>query len=129
MMTNIEIFTKKTARALDRNLEIQEIINELAMKIDTAHDYQSKLLRYVKNCDILTKEDMEQFCLNNQESIDILLNDQEVILNDIRGITKGTAGEYVIDSFIGQNRLAHLNNIYQIDQNSKSTFKSNRAGN
>lgn len=118
MINHIETFTKKAEQALDRNLKIQDMLSDMAMRVDTAHDYQSKLLRYVRDRAMVSTDDMDAFCKANQETLDIILSDQEYAIEEAKNIMR-LLESYVMDSFVSQNTLAYMNNINGIHADSK----------
>ena len=119
MINYIEAFTAKTNRALDRNIQIQELLSEASMRIDKTQEYQDRLLRYVRSSATLSEEDMKEFCKKNQSTLDIILNEQTFLMDNIKNLVL-SIDSYAMDSFFNQNLLSHMNHIHKIKYESKT---------
>jgi hypothetical protein len=119
MINNIETFIKKTTRALDRNVEMQDLLSEVSMRFDKAQEYQAKLLKYVEESSKLSSEDMDKFCKKNQGTLDIILNEQTFIMDDIKNMVRAV-DSYAMDSFLNQNTLSHLYHIHKVKADSRT---------
>lgn len=113
-MNNIDTFTKKINCVLDHNSEIQDLLSEASIMVDKANSHDAQLLRYVQNSPTLSGEEMYAFCKNNQETLDIMLNEQQFIMDEIKGIIREVKS-FTMTSFLAQNTLSHHNNINQIN--------------
>jgi cytochrome oxidase Cu insertion factor (SCO1/SenC/PrrC family) len=119
MINQVERFINKTNRILDKNIKIQEMLSNLAMKIDSAHDSQDRLIRYLtaghsNAIKHLTPEELEEFCRENKSTLDIVSTEQEFIVEEIKNLDH-TVSAYTMDSFLRQNLLKHLNVINGIN--------------
>lgn len=119
MINYIETFTKKTNNALERNIKMQELLSEAAMRIDRAQDYQSKLLTYVEKSAALSEQEMDYFCKKNHGTLDIILNEQQFLMDDIKNMISAMDA-YAMHSFVNQNMLAHINKINNVSADAKN---------
>ena len=118
MINHIETFTKKTNNALERNIKMQELLSEAAMRIDRAQDYQANLLKYVERHVALSEQVIDKFCKENQGTLDIILNEQNFLMDDIKNMIRAMDA-YAMHSFVNQNMLAHTYKVHNVSADAK----------
>ena len=111
-MTNyIEAFKKKTDLSLNRNIDIQDLLSECAMMVDSAQDYTDSTTRFIDRADTA---DMEKFCKKNLGTLDILLNEQTFIMDCIKDISRHI-NSYLLDCQKNKWILSDMEVVRQVN--------------